>query len=127
MSVPLRVEVGWPPSVNHLWRYAGERAYLSRPARMWRKANLPLVVAAMLEQGRRTLAGPAELAIDLYAPRDGRRRDISNSIKALEDLLVHAGALADDCQVCRLIVTRCSAERPGRAVLWLRAALEEGL
>lgn len=127
MSEPLRVEVAWPPSVNGLWRNSHGRTILSRPARAWRKANLPLVMAAMLEQGVRTLADPASLAIDLFPPDDKRRRDISNSVKALEDLLVHAGALLDDAQVCCLLVTRRAAERPGRAVLWLRAAREEDM
>lgn len=126
MSEPLRVTLGWPPSVNHLWRNLGDgRVVLSAGGKRWRRVNRPLVVAAMLAQGARTLTGPVALGIGLHAPDDGRRRDISNSVKALEDLLVHAGALVDDCQVEVLRVTRRQPSKPGIAVLWLRAATPE--
>lgn len=89
----IAVTVSLPPSTNNLYfnRTSGGRgkstAYLK-----WIKANEWLV--AFAAQGKR-INGPFRLVIEVGKP-DKRRRDITNLIKPLEDLLKRAGAIQDD-------------------------------
>ena len=110
----LTIELPWPPSVNHYWRYVpGQRPKRSRGAR-----DYILIV-------RKTLAyldypkfgcGRLSVTVDLYPP-DRARRDIDNLMKALLDALQKAGAYKDDSQVDELRIVREEMVVPGGAIV----------
>lgn len=88
------IELPWPPSVNHYYRYVGPRVLISRDGHKFRDA----VAVRLRSAGFRKFTGPVELVIDLYPP-DRRRRDIDNCMKSLLDAFTHGGLYDDDCQV----------------------------
>lgn len=80
-----------PPSVNHLYGKSKKWVYISTKARAWqRNAGTELNIQ---KPGR--IVGTYTMTIELARP-DNRRRDASNYIKTLEDLLVRHGVVADD-------------------------------
>lgn len=90
------VEVPIPPSTNHLWRVVrrGGKARVIKSAhyRQW----LDVAVLAFRLQLRR-VRGPARLEMVVVGGKGWRsNRDLSNTLKAVEDALVAAGILEDD-------------------------------
>lgn len=82
----------YPPSVNTYYRHVGFRVLISREGRRYRT----MVVSRL--GGARPLEGRLSLTVALY-PKDRRRRDIDNTLKSLQDALVHAGTMHDDSQI----------------------------
>jgi len=109
----LEVELPYPPSVNHYWRYARGRFYISPAGHSYRKA----VAAALF--GCEKLSGPVALEIEVYPP-DRRRRDLDNILKSVLDALEHAGAFDDDAQVASIFVERKEVVREGKCRVRLR-------
>lgn len=105
----MKIELPYPPSVNHLWRRVGCRMYLSQGGRAFRRA----VQAALAEQGVRPIAGRLAVTIVVHPP-DRRRRDLDNVLKALLDALQHGGAYHDDAQIDILHVRRDVCAPGGR-------------
>ena len=99
----------FPPSVNHYWRHARGRTYVSEAGREYRSA-----VEARASGRFATLRGRLHVLVKLYPP-DARRRDVDNSAKALLDALAHAGVYGDDSQTDKLTLERCE-KAPGGAV-----------
>lgn len=89
----------FPPSTNNL--FAGKsRRRVSKSYAAWRQE----AALALLQQPKpETFAGPVALSLTFGRP-DNRRRDLSNLAKAVEDLLVARGILADDSLVERLVL-----------------------
>lgn len=80
-----------PPSVNHMYGKSRKWVYISTKARAWqRNAGTELNIQ---KPGR--IVGTYAMTIELCRP-DNRRRDASNYVKILEDLLVRHGVVADD-------------------------------
>ena len=80
-----------PPSVNHLYGKSRKYVYISTKARAWqRHAGAELNIQ---KPGR--VVGTYSMTIELSRP-DNRRRDASNYVKTLEDLLVRHGVVDDD-------------------------------
>lgn len=91
----------YPPSANGYWRSFRGRQIISERGREYRKQGLAMIA----EQGIADLMECAlSVAIELYPP-DKRRRDIDNGMKALLDLITHAGVWVDDSQIKRLAIT----------------------
>lgn len=87
----------WPPTVNNLTTVVRGRKINSKSAREY-KVKCAAIIGRLAP-----LAGNIRLTLDLYPP-DRRRRDASNHIKAVEDVLTECGAWNDDSQVKQLIV-----------------------
>ncbi len=89
----------FPPSTNHL--FAGKaRRHLSKSYKAWRtEAGWTLNEQEPIAR----FTGPVSLTMALGRP-DKRRRDISNFVKAVEDLLVTHNIIRDDSDVHRLLV-----------------------
>jgi len=115
----LEVELPYPPSVNHYWRYARGRFYISPAGHRYRKA----VAAALF--GCEKLSGPVALEIEVYPP-DRRRRDLDNILKSVLDALEHAGAFDDDAQVASIFVERKEVVREGKCRVRLRKITPRG-
>jgi crossover junction endodeoxyribonuclease RusA len=109
----LETELPYPPSVNHYWRYARGRFYISPAGHSYRDA----VAAALF--GCQKLSGPVALEIEVYPP-DRRRRDLDNILKSILDALEYAGAFDDDAQVASIFVERREVVREGRCRVRLR-------
>lgn len=105
-DIEVRFAVPPPPSTNNLYfnRPGGGRAKTKR-YRTWLNAAGWSVKAAV--GAYNTISVPC--CLGLQVP-DDRRRDISNYIKATEDLLVHLQVIKDDNLVDRIVIER--AKRP---------------
>lgn len=112
----LEVELPYPPSINHYWRHFRGRTLISREGRRFR-SNVVAILAALQLQ---PLVGALEVEVDVHPP-DNRRRDIDNVQKALLDALQHGGAYADDSQIVRLSICKCSPVEGGKTRVRIRA------
>lgn len=93
----LRVELPFPPSVNHYYRTFRGRILISKTGREYRQS----VYAATLEQLGLfpPFKTPLKAVVELTPP-DKRRRDLDNFAgKALYDALQHANLYLDDSQI----------------------------
>jgi len=111
MTEPIRATLPWPPSVNHYWRAAGARRFISPQARRWVEEAV-----WTLRQAKGTRPPiQNEVAVFVIAwPPDRRRRDLDNLLKAILDALVKAHIVQDDHQVAELHLVRRAPEKPGR-------------
>lgn len=89
----------YPPSVNGLFFNASKGRVKTNAYKAWRNAAGQMILA----QGRKRVHGRVSLAIAVTRP-DRRKRDISNLIKAIEDLLVEMAVIDDDSLVQRLSI-----------------------
>lgn len=95
------LELPWPPSVNHYYRYVGPRVLISREGRRYREKMISL----LQENKVKTYSGPVDISIEAYPP-DNRRRDVDNLLKSLLDAFTHGGLVEDDSQVCSLMIKK---------------------
>jgi len=105
----IRLELPWPPSVNHYYRRVGNATLISKEGRRYRKrvASDVLLARSPRVEGR--------LSVRIVAsPPDQRRRDLDNLQKALLDALQHAGVYCDDSQIDRITVERGGVIPGGR-------------
>jgi len=103
----IRYTLPYPPTTNHLFATAGAKRVKSRAYRAW----IDAAGCEIMAQGRQRVHGPVTLAIALRRP-DKRKRDLSNAIKAVEDLIVSMGVIDDDSLVQRLSVQWVSDGAP---------------
>ncbi len=109
------IELPYPPSFNHVWRYVGGRVLLSREGRRYRSA----VAAILALQGIRPLEGPLEIEVELFPP-DRRKRDADNPIKSLLDALERGGLFFDDSQFVHIDTWKRDPVQGGRALVRIR-------
>ena len=87
----------FPPSVNGLFAHGNVggkvRRFPTKAYKAWRREAIIRIRSHRLPQFKE----PVVIKLAL-TPRDARRRDASNYVKAVEDALVEAGLLADDDQ-----------------------------
>jgi len=99
----MRLELPWPPSVNHYWRYVvrGKRivVHISKEGQSYRRN----VEAALFGNKIDTFEGPLRITIVLRPP-DRRRRDLDNCLKALLDAMEHCRVFLNDSQVWQLSI-----------------------
>lgn len=107
-SIELRLP--WPPSVNHYYVHSRKGVFISAKGRLFRKR-----VIALLGQ-RDPITSPIKLSVELFPP-DKRRRDIDNTLKALQDALQHGNLYHDDCQISQLHVYKNPPKPPTGEVI----------
>lgn len=93
----LKIELPFPPSVNHYWRHYRGRTVISERGVAFREAVRRLLAQRQV----RAMTGPLALSIQVFPP-DRRRRDLDNLLKATGDALEHGGAFLDDSQITHL-------------------------
>ena len=93
-----------PPSTNHLFATYGDRRVRTREYRAWAAA----AGWEMQSQPRQAVKGP--VALHFYLPFNARR-DISNYVKPLEDLLVvHRMIEGDSMKIVRRLTVAIHPE-----------------
>lgn len=101
MTDPITLSLPYPPSANSIWRSTRSQKsnYLSPAYKAWRA----LAHAELMGQRPQKVDGPYRLSLVVNRP-DRRRRDLSNIVKPVEDLLQAAGIIRDDADCERLMV-----------------------
>ena len=98
-----------PPSVNHYWGAHGHRRFVSKAGKEFKIAVQDYVIENRVPKlGEKRL----QMQVTLY-PRDRRKQDIDNRIKALWDALAEAGVFDNDEQIDILIVQRGEIRKGG--------------
>ena len=92
----------FPPSMNTYWRNFRGRTVISKNGREFREAVIKFVIDNNIPK-----FGDKKLKLTLILrPRDKRKIDIDNRIKAVLDALEHAGVFDDDFQVDHIEMIR---------------------
>jgi len=108
----------FPPSVNTYYRRGAHATYMSKQGREYKKA-----VAEYIAESNTPKLGAARLSLEIVLwPKDKRKYDIDNRIKALLDSLQDAGVFDDDEQIDQINVYRGTGEHKGgqaRVLIWL--------
>lgn len=111
-----------PPSTNHLFRNATSGR---RPKTAEYRAWIKEAGWRLLQQRPIKIKGPVELEFWFAEPKDGRTMDLSNRLKAVEDLLVtHRVIEADHNKIVRSIKLQWS-DIEGCAVQIVSIAAQE--
>jgi len=101
-----RIELPWPPTVNHYWGRRNVTTYITERGMTFRKN-----VQALTYEYRGFFDADVKLHMTIAAyPPDKRRRDLDNLLKSLCDSLQHAGIYHDDNQIDRLYIERMPAK-----------------
>lgn len=97
-----QLELPWPPSINHYWRHAKGRHFISLEGRLYRET-----VFWKASHYRNQFKPKDKLQIHINAyPPDRRKRDLDNLLKSLLDSLQHAQIYNDDFQIDSLTIVR---------------------
>lgn len=112
------VTLPYPPSLNMMWRRAGQCTYLSEKGRQFR-ANAVSVIRDVSAMRDAKIESRVEVRITLHAPTK-RSYDVDNFAKAVLDALTHAGFWVDDSQVDRLTLERGDVRKGGCAVVRIK-------
>ena len=98
----LVLSLPFPPSMNTYWRTFRGMTVLSKQGREFKAA-----VADYVVEYRVPKLGDSKLRVSMVLfPRDKRKIDIDNRIKAVLDALQDAGVFNDDFQVDELSIVR---------------------
>lgn len=104
-----------PPSVNHYWGTHGHRRYVSKAGVLFKEQVSNYVIEYKVPKlGTARL----EMQVTLY-PKDRRKQDIDNRIKALWDALADAGVFDNDEQIDVLMVQRGEIKKGGGCLVML--------
>ena len=110
----IRIELPYPPSINHYYRHVGNKVLISRKGKEYRQE----VVSIVSRLGFKTLLGPLKMDIEIWPP-DRRRRDVDNVQKALLDALEHGGIYGNDSQIHKLSIVKREPVSGGATVVRL--------
>ena len=98
----LVLSLPFPPSMNTYWRNFRGMTVLSKQGREFKAAVADYVVEYKVPK-----LGDSKLRVSMVLfPRDKRKIDIDNRIKAVLDALQDAGVFNDDFQVDELSIVR---------------------
>jgi crossover junction endodeoxyribonuclease RusA len=105
----LILDLPLPPSVNHYWGQHGHRRYVSKAG-----VAFKALVSDYVIEYRVPNLGTARLAMTVVLfPKDRRKQDIDNRIKALWDALADAGVFDNDEQIDTLFIERGEIKKDG--------------
>jgi crossover junction endodeoxyribonuclease RusA len=104
-----------PPSVNHYWGQHGHRRYVSKAGVAFKAQVSDYVIEYRVPK-----LGTARLAMTVVLfPKDRRKQDIDNRIKALWDALADAGVFDNDEQIDTLFIERGEIKKDGGCRVYL--------
>ena len=108
----IKLELPYPPSVNHYWGQAGKNKFIGKKGKEFRIS----VAEACLDAGVVALEGRLSMHVSLYPP-DRRKRDVDNVLKPLLDAMEHAGCFDNDNQIDELHIIRRDVRKGGSCVV----------
>jgi crossover junction endodeoxyribonuclease RusA len=108
----IKLELPYPPSVNHYWGQSGKNKFLGKKGKEFRIA----VAEACLDARVVALEGRLSLHVSLCPP-DRRQRDVDNVLKPLLDAMEHAGCYDNDNQIDELHIIRRDVQKGGSCVV----------
>lgn len=104
------INLPFPPSLNNMFINGSRGRFRSQKYDSW----IMEAGAEIMRQRPAKVAGPVNLIFEFQEGRDNRKRDITNLIKAPEDLLVKHGVIeADDGTIVRKVQANWNAEVEG--------------
>lgn len=122
MTECIGIQLPFPPSTNSLYRNVQGRGRVKTEKYKDWLLRAGLIVSAQLKSNER-IEGPYGLRLRAYRP-DKRRRDLSNLLKATEDLLVALGVVEDD-SLCQSIEAEWAKEQSNNGIkVWLISTRE---
>ncbi len=127
VAVSMRIELPFPPSVNHYWVRTARRVYLSEAAKRFSRLTAAAVAEVQRQYGHRSFLGDVSVALTLYLS-DKRVRDVDNYPKGVLDALTKAGIWSDDAQVRVMTVKKFDADnkiKNGKCVVVIDDYIEE--
>jgi crossover junction endodeoxyribonuclease RusA len=111
----LVLDLPLPPSVNHYWGQHGHRRYVSKAGVAFKAQVSDYVIEYRVPK-----LGTARLAMTVVLfPKDRRKQDIDNRIKALWDALADAGVFDNDEQIDTLFIERGEIKKDGGCRVYL--------
>ena len=111
----LILDLPLPPSVNHYWGQHGHRRYVSKAGIAFKAQVSDYVIEYRVPK-----LGTARLAMTVVLfPKDRRKQDIDNRIKALWDALADAGVFDNDEQIDTLFIERGEIKKDGGCRVYL--------
>lgn len=96
------VELPWPPTVNTYWRRFGDRYFISKQGKQFRRDT---IYTCINYKGMFCNNERVKLVVEAYPP-DNRRRDIDNILKVICDSLEAAQVFDDDSQIDEIHIKR---------------------
>lgn len=103
--VKICLHLPYPVSVNKIWRGGRQgKVYRSPSYRSWMLSAGMELLAQKSKLSPKNIAGEYSLFVVLNPP-DSRRRDLDNTLKVLQDLLVSQGIVQDD-SLCEKLYAR---------------------
>lgn len=106
-----------PPSGNNLFRNVpGKGRVRTERYKIWARAAGNEILAQLARAETRQISGTVELYMGITWP-DRRRRDTSNAVKPVEDLLVEHGIIVDDQFIWRHILVRLGVDKSRAGVV----------
>lgn len=103
------IHLPFPPSLNNMFINGQRGRFRSQKYDSW----IQEAGTEIMRQRPSKVAGPVHLIFEFGEP-DNRKRDVSNLVKAPEDLLVKHGIIeADDGSIVRSITSKWSPEVEG--------------
>lgn len=111
----LRIELPYPPSVNHYYVHTANGVMLSTRGKRYRR---DVVLLCNRYRERCTKDMRLCVTINVYPP-DKRARDLDNICKATLDALEHAKVFANDSQIDMLTLIRRNVIKDGFLQIWI--------
>ena len=99
---PVKLELPWPPSVNHYTKICRNRIILTPQAREYKKT---IELLSIKNKWPQNCEGRLSATIEVHPP-DKRQRDLDNLFKMILDALQAANVYANDNQFDLLISRR---------------------
>ena len=98
-----------PPSVNHYWLQSGGRRFLSKAGRQFKADVSEAVIAQNVPK-----LGIQRIKVRIHLfPKDRRKIDLDNRLKACLDAMQDAGVFDDDEQIDHLTIQRAAIKSGG--------------
>jgi crossover junction endodeoxyribonuclease RusA len=117
----LRLELPWPPSINHYWRRHGHVIHVSTAGTRFARLCC-LAVRAQFHSA--PINQPVAVLVEAWAPKRGPYGncgyDVDNRLKPLLDALTKAELWTDDKFVRDLRIVDRGRSEGGMVVVWVR-------
>jgi crossover junction endodeoxyribonuclease RusA len=111
----LRIEIPFPPSINHYYLHTTHGVVLGAKGKCYRRD-----VCLLLNRYKGYCGSDRRLTVTINVlPPDKKKRDLDNILKATLDALQYAKIYGDDNQIDMLTVIRRDPVEHGALQIWI--------